>query len=140
MNNVNQDVQGVTQTTTHIYQWILDLWAMTPLELKMYIGAMFIVSILMQYVKKSFLTKYNRKEKVQRLWLVSFPIGISLAFLGYYLYGDNISTGYFVLTGLTVSTISMGVHRIVVDYVWPAIVSVVSFAWARVILLVKGTG
>lgn len=140
MSKISQDVQEVTQTTTHVYQWILDLWAMTPLELKMYVGAMFIVSILMQYTKKAFFSNLSRKQKVQRLWLISFPIGIFLAALGFYLYEDKIHLGYFVLTGLTVSTISMGIHRVVVDYIWPAIKAIFGFAWNRVLLAVRGTG
>ncbi len=132
MNQVNGDVKEAVQTTEYIYQAILDIWAMTPIELKMYITAMFIVSILMQYIKKSFLTNCTKKERIQKLWTVSFPVGIALSIVGYYLYEDKIHMGYFVLVALTVSTVSMGVHRVVVDYVWPAIRTIFSEIWRRV--------
>ena len=138
MSQVNSDVKEAVQTTHYIYQSILDLWSMTPIELKMYIAAMFIVSILMQYYKKSFLVGYNKKEKVQKLWKMSFPIGIALAGLGAYLYGDKIHIGYFVLTGLTVSTISMGVHRVMVEYIWPAIKIIIGVVWERITLIIRG--
>ena len=138
MSQVNSDVKEAVQTTHYIYQAILDLWAMTPIELKMYITAMFIISILMQYIKKSFLTECSKKERIKKLWTISFPLGIILSVIGVYLYGNKIHLGYFVLTGLTVSTVSMGVHRVVVDYVWPAIKTVIGFAWDRLMLIVRG--
>jgi len=133
MTKVNNDVQGAIANTNAIYQAILDLWAMTPIELKMYVMMMFVVSILLQYYKKSFLTKCNKKERIQKLWKVSFPLGLILAGIAFYIYEDKIHMGYFILTGLTVSTISMGVHRVVVDYVWPAIKTVISVIWSRIV-------
>lgn len=138
MNQVNSDVKEAIQTTNYIYQAILDLWAMTPIELKMYITAMFIVSILLQYYKKSFLNGCSKKERIRKLWAVSFPLSIVLAAIGFYIYEDKIHLGYFVLTGLTVSTVSMGVHRVAVDYVWPGIKVVVEAVWSRVMLIVRG--
>jgi len=130
---VDSDVQGVIANTNAIYQAILDLWSMTPIELKMYIMMMFMVSILLQYYKKSFLTGCSKKERIQKLWKVSFPLGVILAAISFYIYEDKIHLGYFVLTGLTVSTISMGVHRVVVDYIWPAIKAVISVIWSRIV-------
>ena len=138
MSQVNSDVKEAVQTTHYVYQAILDLWTMTPIELKMYITAMFIMSILMQYIKKSFLTNCTKKERIQKLWAYSFPMGIALASTGFYLYEDKIHLGYFVLTGLTVSTVSMGVHRVTVDYVWPAIKTIFSIVWARVRIILTG--
>ena len=139
MSKVNSDVQSVVANTNFIYQAILDLWAMTPIELKMYITAMFIVSILMQYIKKSFLTQCGKKERIQNLWNISFPIAIGLSVIGVYLYGNKIHIGYFVLTGLTVSTVSMGVHRLAIDYVWPFLKSFIGAVLERVMLFVRGT-
>jgi len=138
MTKVSGEVQEVVQTTSYVYQAILDLWAMTPIELKMYIAMMFTISILLQYVKKSFLTQYGKKERIQKLWAISFPIAIALSVGGAYLYGNQVHVGYFILTGLTVSTVSMGVHRVVVDYVWPAIKTVIDAVWSRVMLLIRG--
>lgn len=138
MSKVNGDVQQAIANTNAVYQAILDLWAMTPIELKMYIAAMFIVSILMQYIKKSFLTNCTKKERIQKLWAISFPIAVLLSMIGVYLYGNKIHLGYFVLTGLTVSTVSMGAHRVVVDYVWPAIKTIISAVWSRLMLMIRG--
>jgi len=138
MSNVNSDVQSVVQNTNYIYKATLDLWAMPPIELKMYITAMFIVSILMQYIKKSFLTQCGKKERIQKLWSISFPIAIGISMIGVYLYGNKIHIGYFVLTGLTVSTVSMGVHRLAVDYVWPFLKSLIGAVLERVMLFVRG--
>ena len=138
MTKVSGEVQEVVQTTGYVYQAILALWAMTPIELKMYIAMMFTISILLQYVKKSFLTQYSKKERIQKLWAISFPIAIALSVGGAYLYGNKVHMGYFILTGLTVSTVSMGAHRVVVDYVWPAIKTVIDAIWSRVMLLIRG--
>lgn len=135
---VNGDVQEAIATTNAVYQALLDLWAMTPIELKMYIGLMFTISILLQYYKKSFLTHCTKKERIRQLWAVSFPIGIVLAAIAYPIYEEKIHLGYFVLTGLTVSTVSMGVHRMAVDYIWPAIKVVADAVWSRVMLIVRG--
>jgi len=138
MTKINGEVQEVIQTTSYVYRAILDLWEMTPIELKMYIAMMFTISILLQYVKKSFLTQCGKKERIQKLWAISFPIAILLALGGVYLYGDKIHVGYFVLTGLTVSTVSMGVHRVAIDYVWPAIKTIIDAVWSRVMLFIRG--
>ena len=100
---VDQDVQEVIANTNAIYQAILVLWAMTPIELKMYIMMMFVVSILLQYYKKSFLTNRTKKERINKLWKVSFPLSLILAAIAFYIYEDKIHLGYFVLSGLTVS-------------------------------------
>ncbi len=139
MSKADDTVTHAIANTNAIYQAVLDLWAMTPLELKMYVTAMFIISILLQYYKKSFLTHLNRKDKVRELWKVSFPISILLSIMGAYIYEGSVHYGYFVLTGLTASTISMGVHRVAVDYIWPTIRSLFTAVMGRVMLLVKGS-
>jgi len=111
MSKADDNVTHAIANTSAVYEGILNLWAMTPLELKMYVTAMFIISILLQYYKKSFLTHLPRKEKVRELWKISFPIAVLLSVAGYYIYMGTIHFGYFVLTGLTASTVSMGVHR-----------------------------
>lgn len=138
MSNIDKDVKGAVETTGYIYQSILDLWAMTPIELKMYIAAMFIISILLQYYKKSFLTECSKKQRIQKLWAVSFPFSLVIAGIGLYVYGEKIHFGYFVLTGLTASTVSMGVHRVAVDYVWPTLKTVFGMVWARVKIILTG--
>ena len=138
MSQVDSDIKEAVQTTEYIYQGILDLWAMTPIELKMYIMMMFVVSILLQYYKKSFLTECTKKERIRKLWRVSFPLGVILAAAAYPIYEDKIHIGYFFLAGLTVSSVSMGVHRIAVDYIWPGIKVVVDAVWSRVMLIVRG--
>lgn len=135
---IDSDIKEVVKTTEYIYQGMLDLWAMTPIELKMYVMLMFAVSILLQYYKKSFLTGCTKKERIQKLWKVSFPLGIVLAAAAYPIYEAKIHLGYFVLAGLTVSTVSMGVHRVVVDYIWPGIKTVFGAVWDRVTLIVRG--
>lgn len=135
---VDSDVQEVIANTNAVYQALLDLWAMTPIELKMYIMMMFVVSILLQYYKKSFLTGCTKKERIQKLWMVSFPLGIVLAAAAYPIYENKIHLGYFILTGLTVSTVSMGVHRMVVDYVYPAIKIIAEAIWSRLTLIIRG--
>ncbi len=138
MQKVDSDVQGAIATTNAVYQAILDLWAMTPIELKMYIMMMFVVSILLQYYKKSFLADCTKKERFKKLWKVSFPLGVILAAAAFPIYEDKIHIGYFVLTGLTVSTVSMGAHRVIVDYLWPAIKTIVGAVWNRIILIARG--
>jgi hypothetical protein len=138
MSKVNGDVQQAIANTNAVYQAVLDIWAMTPIELKMYIASMFIISILLQYVKKSFLMQCSKKERIQKLWMISFPLAITLAILGTYIYSDKIHFGFFVLMGLTASTVSMGVHRVMVDYVWPAIKAVFEAVATRVMLMVRG--
>lgn len=138
MSKINNDVQGAIANTNAIYQAILDLWAMTPIELKMYVMMMFVVSILLQYYKKSFLMGDIKKDRIKKLWKVSFPLGLILAGVAFYIYEDKIHLGYFVLSGLTVSTVSMGAHRVVVDYVWPAIKTIIGAIWDRVMLILRG--
>ena len=138
MNNVNNDVQSVVQNTNYIYKAILDLWAMTPIELKMYIGIMITLSILMQYTKKTFLTNCSKKERVKKLWGISFPTGIALAFIGYYIYIDKVHWGFSIFVGLTVSTVSMGVHKVVVDYVWPFLKLLIGAIVERGMLFIRG--
>ncbi len=138
MSKTDPAVQHAIANTSAVYQAILNLWAMTPIELKMYVTAMFIISIVLQYYKKSFLTHLNRKDKVRELWKISFPISILLSVSGYYIYEGSIHFGYFILTGLTASTISMGIHRVAVDYIWPAIKIIVSALFDRVSLIIRG--
>ena len=70
--------------------------------------------------------------------MISFPLGIALAVLGYFLYADKIHIGYFVLTGLTVSTVSMGVHRSIVDYIWPFLKLLIGAVIERGMLFIRG--
>ncbi len=138
MSKADDSVQHTIANTSAIYQGILDIWTMTPIELKMYITAMFIISILLQYYKKSFLSALSRKDKVRELWKISFPISVLLSIAGYYIYNNTIHYGYFVLTGLTASTVSMGVHRLAVDYVYPTIKTLFNAITGRIMLLVRG--
>ena len=130
----NSDTVETINTFSHAYKTILELWDITPIELKAYIGAMFILSILLQYIKKAFLANATKKERVRKLWIYSMPLSFAIAYLGYFIYGDKIHFGWFFLIALTVSTVSMGVHRVVIDYIFPFI----KVVWARLMLFVRG--
>lgn len=138
MTSVNADTKEALDTFSYIYKTILDLWEITPIELKAYLGAMFILSILLQYIKKAFLVNATKKERIRKLWIYSMPLSFAIAYLGYFIYGNKIHIGWFILIALTVSTVSMGVHKAANDYIFPFLGKVFSAAGSRVMLLVRG--
>lgn len=138
MNNVNTDAKEAVDTFSYFYKTALELWEMTPIELKAYIGAMFILSILLQYIKKAFLVNSTKKERIRKLWIYSMPLSFAIAYLGYFIYGTKIHFGWFILIALTVSTVSMGIHRIAIDYIFPFIGKVFSAVGSRLMLFIRG--
>ena len=119
MSQVNSDVQSTIDNTNAIYQAILDLWTMTPVELKIFIGLLFTITLLMQYVKKSFLSKYSKTVRVRKLWTYSMPLGILLAFAGFKLLGNIVPLWYWIFCGLCISTAAMGIHFVSVKLLVP---------------------
>lgn len=138
MQKINGDAKEAVDTFSYIYKTILDLWEITPIELKAYIGAMFILSILLQYIKKAFLVNSTKKERIRKLWIYSMPLSFAIAYLGYVIYDGLIAWGWFVLIALTVSTVSMGVHKVAVDYLFPFIGKAFSVIGSRLMLFVRG--
>lgn len=138
MSKVDPAVQHTIENTGAIYRAILELWAITPIEMKMYIAVMFSVSILLQYYKKTMLRGVAKRERIIKLWAASMPLGILISFCAYFIYEGRIHYGWFIFTGLTASTVSMGVHKVTVDFVWPGIKTVGSAFWSRAIMLIRG--
>ena len=139
MTDINRDAKEAVDTFGYIYKTILDLWEVTPIELKAYIGAMFIISMLLQYIKKAFLANCTKKERIKKLWVYSMPLSFATAYLGFFIYEDKIHVGWFVLIALTASMVSMGVHRVAIDYVFPFIGTVFGVLKNRIMLFVRGS-
>lgn len=138
MSNVNSDAKEWTDTFIYIWESILAVWAALPIELKAYILTMFTIFILLQYIKKAFLSSCSKKDRIKWLWVSGMPIALLLSYAGWVLSYGKIHSGYWIMTGLTVSTVAMGVHRVTVDYVWPFIAFISKVFKDRFLLMVRG--
>lgn len=130
----NEEAREAVDTIEYIWNGLLTIWESFPDELKAYLLCMFTISIMMQWLKKAVLVKMTKRERVQKLWVASLPFGIVIAGAGRVLSGNHIADGYWVLTGLTVGTVAMGVHYATVKIVTPFLGAI----WARVMLAVRG--
>ena len=135
---VHGETREAVDTLDYIWQVSLAIWESFPMELKAFVLMVFTISILMQWIKKALLADKTKHERVKLLWLSSLPLGLVLAGLGWYLSGDAIHVGYWVIIGLTVGATAMGVHFISTKFLWPALKVVVRAIWDRLLLLVRG--
>jgi len=121
MSKVNGDVQEVIDTTDYIINALMAIWQSFPIEMKMYIAVMFTISILLQQLKKGIFANYPKQKRIKKLWFWSLPLGITVAIAASFIYEGLMHYGWFVFAGATASSVSMGVHRISVDFIWPII-------------------
>lgn len=135
---INNDVTNTVDTIDYVMQWITGMWEGMPIELKAFILSVFVISILMQWVKKALLTKKPKSQRIRLLWVASLPLGLVLAGIGYILAEGEIHLGYWVVIGLTSGSTAMGVHFMTVKILWPALQVVGSVVWSRVMLVAKG--
>lgn len=119
MSQVNNDVKEAVDTLDYILNFVAALWQALPIEMRTYVVIMFTISIVLQTVKKSFLADMSRKKKVNRLWVVSIPVSAGASLLGWYLFKNYVSLWVWWVSGVTAGTVSMGVHRVTMDVVWP---------------------
>lgn len=135
---INSDVKEVVETTDYLINAILTMWHALPAEIHTYILAMFTISVLLQTVKKAFITTKNKQKKVRQLWLFSIPISILVALVGWHLTKGYVSDLYWYLVAFTAGTVSMGVHRVFVEYVWPGVRILGAAIWTRFLLMARG--
>ena len=138
MNQVNNDVTEAVQTTEFIVKGAIDIWNMLPPELVAYILTMFTLSILMQWIKKAALINKSKKEKIRLLWIAGMPLGGVLSLLGWHLSKGSIHDGYWIVIGLTVSTVAMGVHRVMTEHIWPMIKAIFKIVADRIYIMTTG--
>lgn len=136
---MNNDIKEAADTFDHLWQLILSVWGSFPLELKAFVLAMFVISILMQWIKKALLADMPKKERIRALWLYSLPLGVLLAGAGRFTSGTAISDVYWLVIGLTVGAGAMGVHFVSTNVVWPGLKTITAAVWSRVLLVAKGT-
>lgn len=130
MSKVNSEVQQAADSTIYIWQAILDLWAMIPIELKMYLAVMYITSAVLQYYKTARLRDYYKAERAVRIKLASMPISIITAIGAAFVYKEKIHYGWFIFAGITASFTVRWVHYILVDIVYPFIKKIPSMRLA----------
>ena len=124
MTKVNQEVQQAADSTIYIWQSILDLWAMIPIELKMYLAVMYITSAVIQYYKIARLRDYYKAERAARIKLASMPIAILIAIGAFFVYENKMHYGWFIFAGITASFSVRWVHSIIIDFVVPKIIKI----------------
>lgn len=118
---VNPEAKEVVDTFDYVWQFILTIWNAFPDELKAYVLTMFTVSMILQWIKKALLRNMPKQKRIGWIWVAGMPLGIMLALVGWLISGEVIHEGYWLLIGLTVGTVSMGVHKVTVDFIWPFI-------------------
>jgi len=131
---INNDVTDAVDTFDYIWQSALSLWDSFPVELKVFFLTIFVISVLMEWVKKALLTGKVKRERIRLLWLSSLPMGVILAGIGYYIGSGVIHIGYWAIIGLTAGTSAMGIHYVTMRAVLP----IVMMVWGRVMLALRG--
>lgn len=121
MGKVNSDVQEIADSTLYGVQAFIDLWAMIPIEVKMYLAVMYAVSAMLQYYKKSRLMGKAKTVRKKKLATAALPLAILLSVGAAYIYHGKMHYGWFIFAGLTASRSVMWVHLFVVDIAWPFI-------------------
>ena len=121
MSKVNSEVQQAADSTIYIWQAVLDLWAMIPVELKMYLAVMYITSAVLQYYKTARLRDYYKAERAARIKLASMPIAILAAIGAFFVYENKMHYGWFIFAGITASFTVRWIHLFAVDIAWPII-------------------
>lgn len=135
---VNNNAKEAVDTIDYVVQWFANLWDSSPIELKAFVLSVFVISILMEWVKKALLANKPKRERINLLWMSSLPLGLILSVVGYSIAEGVIHLGYWVVIGLTSGSTAMGVHFITIKVIWPAILSIVSAIWERIMLMVRG--
>ncbi|MCK4759960.1 MAG: hypothetical protein KAT69_07905 [Candidatus Aminicenantes bacterium] len=121
MNQINNEVKEAVETTSYVVQAMIDLWNSLPVAVTAFILIMAVTSLLMQWVKKAILVNKSKKEKVRLLWVFGMPIGIAISYGGYALTKGMLSDVFWIMYGLSVSTVAMGVHMVSTNYILPGI-------------------
>lgn len=121
MNQVNNDVKEAVETTSYVVQALIDLWNSLPIAVTAFILVMAVTSLLMQWVKKAILANKSKKEKIRLLWVFGMPIGIAISYGGYAMTKGALNDIYWIMYGLSVSTVAMGVHKVSAAYIFPII-------------------
>jgi len=109
------------ETMTELWNAGITMWNSAPAELRAFALAVFTVSLMMEWAKRAFLMGYPKRERVQTLWVVSFPLGIMAASAGVFLTDGAISFIYWGVIGLTSGTAAMGLHYLTMKVAWPAV-------------------
>lgn len=136
--NVNDNAKETIDTIDYIVQWGGGIWNAAPIELKAFILSVFTISILMQWVKKTFLEKKTKRERISLLWSSSLPLGIIIASTGYFISDGKIHLGYWIVIGLTSGSTAMGVHFVTIKIIFPAAMTIGKAVWERILLVVRG--
>ena len=121
MNQVNSDIKEAVETTSYVVQAMIDLWNALPVAVTAFILLMAVTSLLMQWVKKAILANKSKKEKIRLLWVFGMPIGIAISYGGFKLTAGMLHDVYWIMYGLSVSTVAMGVHKVSTAYIFPMI-------------------
>ncbi len=132
------EINIVVETTKEVVQGTIDIWGILPKELAVYILVIFTISILMQWVKKSFLMQKQKKDRIRLLWNISFPLSLLLSITGYYTTDNFIALGYWVIISLTSSTAAMGLFTITTKYIWPFLKIIIKSISDRAYIIVTG--
>ncbi len=135
---INGDVQETVDTLDYLWRIMLSVWESFPVELKAFMLAMFVISILMQWIKKAVLADLPKRARIRALWLYSLPLGMGLATIGWLIGEDTIDEIYWAIIGLTVGASAMGVHFVSTNVVWPGVKVIGSAVWSRVLVLIRG--
>lgn len=135
---VNNNAKEAVDTIDYVIQWFVNLWDSSPMELKAFVLSVFVISILMEWVKKALLANKPKRERINMLWMSSLPLGLILSGVGYAIADGVIHLGYWIVIGLTSGSTAMGVHFITIKVMWPAMQVIASAVWARVMLMVRG--
>lgn len=137
MTKVNQEVQQAADSTIYIWQSLLDLWALVPIELKMYLAVMYITSVIVQYYKVTRLNKLGTSKAAQETRLnkiktAGLPLAILTSIGASFVYKDLMHYGWFIFAGLTAFRSAMIVHSIVIDFIIPKIKKISNIRFATV--------
>jgi len=132
MSKVDNDVQTITDSILYLWNGLLELWTLIPIELKMYLAVMYSISAILQYYKRAFLMDEYKAYRLHRLRLASLPLSILFSLGAFFIYRYKMHYGWFVFSGLTAWWSAMMIHAFMVNIAWPFIKSISKFRLQKV--------
>lgn len=131
---VNETAQETVDTIDYVWQWLIGIWEAMPIGLQAFALTVFAVSLLMEWVKKAWLSGKPKRERIQLLWMASLPLGAILAAIGWNMTGKAIESVYWVVIGLTSGTTAMGLHYFTMKIALPFAQKI----YGRMLLAIRG--